>query len=299
MRASRATGHPSSIASHLAGSLALLAALAGPARAETPGALLELTCGPNEVRQATLVSVKAELDGRPLVVEQPGARQASPLRVYAAPLAAGPHRLRVVVTLAGDFPVFSYLQDYRLDLAGTLDFASAAEGVVEVTALVKSRSDLGLEWEKRHALELSAVRRVPLPGPEPEEAEEPPPSPAPAALAVPVGACALVEPILFGVESAELTRKARAALDRFAACLAPTRYTVRLVGHSDSSGVDPLNRRLGLKRARAAEGYLRQRGLPAGRITAVSMSDDQTLCAEWTPACDARNRRVEVVVLAP
>ena len=298
MRPSRATGRSSSVVAHLAGSLVLLAALAGPARAERPGALLELTSGPNEIRQATLVSLRAELDGRPLVVEQPGPRQASELKIYAAPLAAGQHRLRVIVTLAGDFPVFSYIQNYRLDLAGTLDFVSAEEGVVEVTALVRSRSDLGLEWQKKHALELSAVRRVPLPGPEPEEADETPPSAAPAALAVPVGDCTL-EPVLFGVESAELTRQARAALDRFAACLAPTRYTVRLVGHSDSSGVDALNRRLGLKRARTAEARLRQRGIPAGRITATSMSDDRTLCVEWTPACDARNRRVEAVVLAP
>jgi outer membrane protein OmpA-like peptidoglycan-associated protein len=298
MRARRPAGRTSSVVTHLAGSLALLAALAGPARAESPGALLELTWGPSQVRQATLVALRAELDGRPLVVEQPGPGQAPVLKVYAAPLAAGPHRLHVIVTLAGDFPVFSYLQDYRLDLAGTLDFASAAEGVVEVTALVKSRSDLGLEWQEKNALELSAVRRVPLPGPQPEAADEPPPSPAPAALAVPVGDCAL-EPILFGVESAELTRQARAALDRFAACLAPTRYLVRLVGHSDSSGGDALNQKLGLERSRAAEAHLRQRGIPAGRITATSMSDDRTLCSEWTPACDARNRRVEAVVLAP
>jgi len=292
MRASRAAGRSSSIVDHLAGSLALLAALAGPARAEPAGALLEVTQGPNEIHQATLASLRVELDGRPLAVEQPGPRQAPALKVYAAPLAAGQHRLRVVVTLAGDFPVFTYLEDYRLDLAGALDFASADEGVVEVTALVKSRSELGVEWQKRHALELSAIRRVPLPGPRPEEAEAPPPP------ALAVSGCTL-DPILFGVESAELTRQDRAALDRFASCLAPTRYGVRLVGHSDSSGVDAVNQKLGLQRARAAEAYLRQRGLAAGRITVESLSDDRPLCPEWTPTCDARNRRVEAVVLAP
>jgi outer membrane protein OmpA-like peptidoglycan-associated protein len=295
MRASRAAGRSSSFVDHLAGSLALLAALAGPARAEPSGAHLEVTQGPNAIHQATLASLKVELDSRPLAVEQPGPRQAAALKVYAAPLAAGPHRLRVVVTLAGDFPVFSYLEDYRLELAGALDFVSADEGVVEVTALVKSRSELGVEWQGRHALELSAIRRVPLPGPRPEEAEAAPP-PTPAALAV--SGCAL-EPILFSVESAELTRQDRAALDRFATCLAPTGYGVRLVGHSDSSGVDAVNQKLGLQRARAAEAYLRQRGLAAGRITVESLSDDRTLCPEWTPACDARNRRVEAVVLAP
>lgn len=298
MRVSGSAGRPSSFVMNLAGSLALLAAMAGPARAESPGALLELTYGPNATRQVTLVSLRAVLDGKPLEMEQPGPRQASALKVYAAPLAAGPHRLRVTVTLAGDFPVFSYLEDYHLGLGGSLDFTSAEQGVVEVTALVRSRSDLGVEWQEKHALELSAVRRVPLPGPKPEEAEEAPPPAAPAALAGAASGCAL-EPILFGVERAELTRRDRAALDRFAACLAPTRYTVRLVGHSDSSGVDAVNQKLGLERARAAEAYLRQRGLPAGRITVESMSDDRTLCPEWTPACDARNRRVEAVVMAP
>jgi len=275
----------------------MLAAASGPARAGAEGPRLLITYGPNEARQVKLVSLKAELDGQALPIEKPSGASGAAALLYTGPLPAGQHRLQVTVRVAGDFPFFSYVNDYQLDMVGALDFASAEEGVVEVTAKVTHRPDLSVEWQKKNALDLSAVRTVPLPGPKAEE-EEPPEPPTLAPLAGPGVGCEL-EPVLFGVESAVLTRNDKRALDRFASCLLPTGASVRLVGHSDSSGVDPINRRLGLQRATAAGAYLRQRGLPAGRMTVESMGDDRLLCAEWTPACDARNRRVEAIVQGP
>jgi outer membrane protein OmpA-like peptidoglycan-associated protein len=299
MRLPIPAGRSSPAAARLARCAAILTALAmasGPARAEPDGPRLLITYGPNEASQVTLVGLAAELDGHPLPLEKPAGASPAAALVYSGPLTDGQHRLQVTVRVAGDFPFFSYVNDYQLDLSGALDFASAQDGLVEVTARVRHRPDLSIEWQKKNALELSAVRKVPLPAPRAEE-EEPPEPPEPAPLAGPAVGCAL-EPVQFGVESAVLTAKDKAALDRFAACLLPTQASVRLVGHSDSSGVDPLNQRLGLKRASAAAAHLRQRGLPAGRVTVESMGDDRTLCPEWTPACDGRNRRVEAIVQA-
>jgi outer membrane protein OmpA-like peptidoglycan-associated protein len=280
----------------LAAAAAMMLLLAARATAEDAGPRLEISLGPSETGQLTLIAVRAELDGRQLPLEKPDPKSRPGQPIYAGPLPAGQHQLKMTVTMAGDNVVFRYVTDYRFDMSGTLEFASAQEGTVQATATVKDRLTPSAEWYDRYALALSAVRKVPLPAPGPEEDEiEVVPPPQQAALAAP---CSLA-PLHFKLADATLSARDRVALDQFAACLTGTRQTVRLVGHCDARGSDTENQRLGKKRAGAAARYLEARGLSAARIGVESRGAVEPLCAERTDACHARNRRVDAVVGGP
>jgi len=276
---------------HLALGAALLLSLAGPAVAGDRGPRLELLYGPNQTTQVTLDSVAVELDGRPLPVEKPAPGAPADQPFYAGPLPPGAHRLDVLVTMVGDSAVFRYVTDYRFAMRGRLEFASAAEGVVQATLRITDRLSPGVEWYDRYGLALSAVRTVPPPAPRSGRAA---PAAAPPALAAPVAAsaaCAL-EPLHFKFMRSDLSTQARGSLDRFAACLARTGAQVTLVGHCDRRGSDEVNQQLGARRAEAAARYLTDRGIAAARLDVASRGADEPLCVEATAACHARNRRV-------
>jgi outer membrane protein OmpA-like peptidoglycan-associated protein len=280
----------------LAAAVTILLLVAVQATAEGAAPRLEIFLGPSETGQLTLLAVKAELDGRQLPLDKPDPKSPPSRPIYTGPLPAGQHQLKMTVTMAGDNVVFRYVTDYRFDMSGTLEFASAQEGTVQATATVKDRLTPSAQWYDRYALALSAVRKVPLPTPEPEEdAPEvvPPPQPS-----VPAAPCSL-PPLHFKFADATLSAGDKVALDRFAACLAGTRQTVRLVGHCDVRGSDTENQRLGKKRAGAAARYLETRGLSAARIGVESRGTDEPLCAEPTDACHGRNRRVDAAVGGP
>jgi outer membrane protein OmpA-like peptidoglycan-associated protein len=219
--------------------------------------------------------------------------------------------------MAGDSTVFRYLTDYRFDMQGTLEFASAKEGSVQATIKISDRAGPSVEWTDRYALALSAVSKAELPRTRPEQdgpAAAPSPAPvapviapapvAPAAAAAPAAApaqaatCSLTT-LRFELATSTLSREGREALERFATCLAGTRSTVRLVGHCDPRGSDTSNLRLGKDRAAAAARYLESKGIAARRISVESRGAAELLCGETTAACYAQNRHVEAFVSAP
>ncbi len=147
--------------------------------------------------------------------------------------------------------------------------------------------------------EAAAPRATPPAEPEPPAAATPASraapaaaSPPPAAPAAEAASCAL-EAVHFEFARSELGESARAALDRFAACLGGTNAAFVLEGHCDVRGSEDYNRRLGADRARSAARYLRERGVAAGRISVRSYGKSRPLCTADGPECDARNRRVE------
>jgi peptidoglycan-associated lipoprotein len=276
----------------------LLLSIPGTGGADDRDPRLELYYGPNETTQVTLVSVKAELDGRPLPLEQPQPTSPPSQPFFTGRLPPGAHRLDVSVAMVGDSAVFRYVTDYRFAMHGTLEFGSAAEGVVQATIRITDRLTPSVEWYDRYGLALSAVRKVPPPAPGPGPGAPAVAVPAPAARAIPAAAsatCAL-EPIHFKFTQATLTSQARGSLDRFAACLAGTRSPVALVGHCDQRGSDEVNQKLGRRRAEAAARYLETKGIAAGRLGIESRGAEAPLCVETTVACYARNRRVVATV---
>lgn len=273
--------------------------LAAPALA-APGALLEVYFGPSETDWLDLQSLQVELDGKPLPVRQP-ARGADPAQaVYSGPVAPGPHRLEVRAALEGESDVFTYVEKYLFKMAGHLDVVAPPGQVTGVQARVIADTGFTTRWEDRYRLALSAASYPtdrapelpdappPAPTPEPVPAA---PAPAPAAPA----ACSL-DAVHFAFDKAVLTGDAKAALDRFASCLAGSKATVRLDGHCDPRGSEAYNLRLGAKRAAAVLRYLTSHGVAAKRLTSKSFGESRLACTEATEDCHAMNRRVEAQV---
>lgn len=97
--------------------------------------------------------------------------------------------------------------------------------------------------------------------------------------------------INFAFNSASLDASARAALDAQAAWISqyPT-VRFRVYGHTDLVGSQAYNKRLGLRRARAAVNYLVSRGISRSRLEAVaSFGETRPLIQTTDP--ERRNRR--------
>jgi outer membrane protein OmpA-like peptidoglycan-associated protein len=71
---------------------------------------------------------------------------------------------------------------------------------------------------------------------------------------------------------------------------------VMIEGHTDAAGPSAANLALAQRRARWVMDYLIARGVPAERVTAVARGERDTLCADASPACRQRNRRVHFLV---
>ncbi|MFQ5705194.1 MAG: OmpA family protein [Gemmatimonadales bacterium] len=96
-----------------------------------------------------------------------------------------------------------------------------------------------------------------------------------------------------------LTRASYAILDAVAASLlAYPEVRIEITGHTDATGSDRINRPLSAARARAVMAYLARKGVPPGRLQARGYGSDQPIAPNSTRAGRARNRRVELRVIA-
>jgi peptidoglycan-associated lipoprotein len=106
--------------------------------------------------------------------------------------------------------------------------------------------------------------------------------------------------VRFKLNSFELTKDAKAALDEFAAKIKGLDKGVYLEiqGHTDDTGGADYNDQLGQQRAEAVRRYLaREHKLPLGRISTISYGDTQPVETNKTGKGRAQNRRVVIVVL--
>ncbi|HEX5854601.1 MAG TPA: OmpA family protein [Thermoanaerobaculia bacterium] len=106
--------------------------------------------------------------------------------------------------------------------------------------------------------------------------------------------------VRFKVNSFEVTKDAKVALDEFAAKIKGLDKGVYLEiqGHTDDSGGADYNDQLGQQRAEAVRRYLaREHKLPLGRISTISYGDTQPVETNKTAKGRAQNRRVVIVVL--
>jgi OmpA-OmpF porin, OOP family len=76
---------------------------------------------------------------------------------------------------------------------------------------------------------------------------------------------------------------------------------VRVEGHTDSIGADKYNKVLSTRRAQAVQGYLVDRMSDANThsFTAVGYGKDRPIAVNDTPEGRAKNRRIDIVLLAP
>jgi outer membrane protein OmpA-like peptidoglycan-associated protein len=103
--------------------------------------------------------------------------------------------------------------------------------------------------------------------------------------------------ISFDVGRAEIKPNFAPILDRFAQTLTENQATtVRIVGHTDSTGSDAINDPLSVNRASSARSYLAARGVNSQRIAIDGMGSRQPIADNASDAGRARNRRVEIFV---
>jgi peptidoglycan-associated lipoprotein len=65
-------------------------------------------------------------------------------------------------------------------------------------------------------------------------------------------------------------------------------------GHADERGSEEYNMALGDRRAKAAEQFLEQMGIPNNQLTILSMGKDKPVCGDKTEDCWQKNRRAHV-----
>jgi len=89
-------------------------------------------------------------------------------------------------------------------------------------------------------------------------------------------------------------------LDRFATTLNQNPVTtVKIIGHTDSTGSDSVNEPLSVNRAIATRDYLARRGVATNRISVDGRGSREPVADNNTLAGRAMNRRVEIFVAEP
>ena len=103
--------------------------------------------------------------------------------------------------------------------------------------------------------------------------------------------------ISFDVGRYDIKAELRPILDRFATTLNQNPVTtVKIVGHTDSTGSDAVNGPLSMNRAGATRDYLVDRGVATSRIAIDGRGAREPIADNGTAAGRARNRRVEIFV---
>jgi outer membrane protein OmpA-like peptidoglycan-associated protein len=103
--------------------------------------------------------------------------------------------------------------------------------------------------------------------------------------------------ISFDTGRADIKSNFRPILDKFAQTLNENpATTVRIIGHTDSTGSDAINDPLSVNRAASTRTYLTARGVNAQRIAIDGRGSREPIADNATDAGRAANRRVEIFV---
>jgi len=103
----------------------------------------------------------------------------------------------------------------------------------------------------------------------------------------------------FGFDKADLTKKAKDALDKLAAEIPNTKgYIIALDGNTDSTGPADYNYQLSQRRARAVIQYLiGEHQVPAHKIYLIGLGKDKPVAKNNSSQGRAENRRVDVKLM--
>jgi outer membrane protein OmpA-like peptidoglycan-associated protein len=105
--------------------------------------------------------------------------------------------------------------------------------------------------------------------------------------------------VKFPLNSAELSDGAKQKLTEFAEQLKNDNKGVYLEiqGHTDSTGPEMHNYRLGEQRAEAVRRFLNKQGIALNRMSTISYGEEEPVAANKTRTGRSQNRRVVVVVM--
>lgn len=103
--------------------------------------------------------------------------------------------------------------------------------------------------------------------------------------------------ISFDTGRADIKPNFRSVLDDFAQSLRDNPgTTIRIIGHTDSTGSDAINDPLSVQRANSTASYLEDRGVAANRLATAGRGSHEPIADNGSDAGRARNRRVEIYV---
>jgi outer membrane protein OmpA-like peptidoglycan-associated protein len=105
--------------------------------------------------------------------------------------------------------------------------------------------------------------------------------------------------VTFPLNRAELSPESKQAIDMAIAPLKAENRGVffEIEGHTDSTGGDEINMKLGHERAEAVRGYLHEQGIALSRIEVISYGASKPVADNNTRDGRAKNRRVVIRVL--
>lgn len=126
------------------------------------------------------------------------------------------------------------------------------------------------------------------------------PAPAPAPAPVPTAEkVSFAADTFFDFDKAVLKPEGKAKLDEIASKTQGTDLEVIIaVGHTDSIGTEAYNQKLSIRRAEAVKAYLVSKGITADRVYTEGKGESQPVADNKTAEGRAKNRRVEVEVVA-
>lgn len=135
-----------------------------------------------------------------------------------------------------------------------------------------------------------------FPEPVAEVAAPPPVAPAPPPVAYET--VTLSAGALFDFDSAALKSEGMQQLDDVASKITTNGKveSVRIVGHTDSTGPESYNQQLSLRRATSVRDYLAGKGVDSGMMSISGMGESSPVADNSTRAGRAQNRRVEVTI---
>lgn len=101
----------------------------------------------------------------------------------------------------------------------------------------------------------------------------------------------------FSSNSAKLSYRSLSKLDELILFLKKyPNSTVRIVGHTDSTGSYSHNMNLSLKRAKSVSYVLLNRGIEKSRIKVIGRGEEQPIASNFTSEGRAQNRRVDIII---
>lgn len=104
--------------------------------------------------------------------------------------------------------------------------------------------------------------------------------------------------ILFATNSSSLSTASQNALTNFATSLKNNPDTdIKIVGHTDNTGGDAINKPLSEKRAQAVFNFLNQKGVTGNRMVSEGKGSVEPIVDNSTAVGRTQNRRVEVFII--
>jgi outer membrane protein OmpA-like peptidoglycan-associated protein len=104
--------------------------------------------------------------------------------------------------------------------------------------------------------------------------------------------------VTFATNQADIRASFYPVLDSVAEVLYEYDKTlVEIVGHTDSTGNDAINKPLSQRRADSVAAYLKSRNISTVRLSAYGVGSDYPVATNATPEGRALNRRVEIALL--